>query len=1174
MTDARPLNQFYHIAERFTRSVNVAEDYSRPENLRDYIVTPLSKAVLSRIGCGLNGRGGAWSITGPYGAGKSAATLFVAEVLGYPVNTRARDLLKSVDRDRLDDLYEDVPGLQTGGYLVVPMMGSHEPISWTVLAGLVSGLSSLAILNRDVADHLNRVRELYARVTIGEAVPRADLMDAIQRSTLVVRASNPSALGLLIIYDELGKTLEYAALHPERSDVGILQAMAEAAARSEEAPVGLITILHQAFEHYAAHLSPVQQREWAKVQGRFEDIVFLASQGELLHLIDKAICSVRPPEGLSQLISAEVDEAEHLGILPGDVERRDALRTLAGCAPLHPTVTLVLARLFRSRLSQNERSLFAFLSSGEPYGLQEYLKQETGNEGNYRPFYRLHNLYDYIMATTGSAVYAQSRGKRWAEIEDALERLPKASGAIEAEAVKTIGLLGLLGDQRHLRASQQVLVYALADGRTVDDESVHRALRRLEEWGIVLYRRFKKAYSLWQGSDVDLDERFEQGMAHVDRSLSLASLLESKGELKPFVAKRHLHETGTFRYFVPWVVEVNDLPEVERRAFDPADGVVVFVLSEHGASHAELVAEVLRFSAQMEPPRQQIILFAVPRETRGIREAFHETLAWQWVAENTPELEGDSIARRELSARHLAAQQRLDGTAARCFDLAYGYQTSTWIWMGQELSLASARDLSGIFSQTCDLAYSQASIVLNELINRRSVSSAASAARRNLIEAMLEQGDQPKLGMEGYPPEMSMYLSVLEASGLHHQEGDSWVFGPAEGKDPCRVRPLWQAIDDFLTTTEIGPRPVTELYETLRHPPFGIKDGLLPVYVVAAMLHWEAEVALYEQGSFVPRVRPAECERLMRVPERFGLQRYRLDETRARMLYEYSALFGSEIDPGQVALLTAVRPILAFANQLPRYGQLTERLSQESMAVRGALFSAREPQRMLLDTLPHALGFEVENAELDEVQCYFSHLKRVLLELQRAYDALLTEIERQLLDALLLPSDMQAARREIAQRARILQEWVADLRLKAFVLRLGDAQLPRREWLESVAAGLTNKPPKQWNDGDALGYQVALAEQAAQFRRTEELALAQASQQDSTGTGRVLRLGVTDGRGREQREITRISPDQEQELSRLVSTLQEMLQTHGLDKTKQAMVVAELARRTLDSTPPLQEGGD
>lgn len=1172
MNETTTLYDIFRVGERFQRSVNIAADYGNRQALDDYILTYLGRAVLSRIGHSLraNATGRAWSITGPYGAGKSAAILFLAEVLGYPVNSYARTLLKSTDPELLEELYDQLPGLQSGGFVIVPLAGSREPMAWTLLDGLISSLSVLETSTTALDEQLCAVRNLYNQARSARAVSTASVAEAIQLSARIVQSANPSILGLLIIYDELGKALEYATLHPEHGDIGILQTLAELAARSEEAPVGLITILHQAFEHYAAGLSPVQQREWAKVQGRFEDIGFLESPGELLSLINKAIYPVKPLDHeLSEVIASEAIRAERLSILPRDLDRQVTQHVLAGCAPLHPTVALALGRLFRSRLSQNERSLFAFLSSGEPYGFQEYLRQETWSGDSYRPFYRLDNLYDYVLAAMGSVLYIQAQGKKWAEIEDALNRLPKEAGELEARLIKTIGLLGLLGDQHYLKASEDVLAYALADGSSSDADSVHRALECLADWGITVYRRFKDAYSLWQGSDIDLNERFEQGLAQIDRSKSLASLLQTRDQVKPYVAKRHLHETGTFRYFIPWIIDFENFQKIARRPFGVADGAVVFILGTNSTPIEEIVRSVQAFSAKLESPRRDLIFFAIPRGVQGIRETFEETLAWEWVADNTPELEGDSIARRELAARHLAAQERLERASAHCFEKAHSFRACVWVYAGSELHFESARALSVAVSDACDRVYKDAPTVQNELINRRKLSSAAAAARRNLLEQMLTHPTRAKLGMEGYPPEMSIYLSVLERSGLHHQAGDAWAFGPPEGEDFSRVTPLWQAIDTFLTTTEEAQRPVNDLYDLLRQPPYGIKEGLLPIYLAVAMLHWEAEVALYENGSFIPNIGIAVFERLIKVPEQFRVQRYRLGGARSYLFERYSALLGrGQTSHDQVTLLTAVRPILGFVRQLPSYTHLTRSLSPEATAVRDAVLSAREPYRLLFEDLPAAVRIDARqvNTDLETAQLFFTALRNALLELQRAYDILLTTIQGPFLEAMRLPQAMTAARQEVTRRALILQEYVADLRLRAFVLRLADTRLSDQEWIESIASCLANKPPKHWNDQDLLRYGTELAEIAGRFRRVEEIAVEAQKIGKHTEGASLIRLGVMVQSGEEQRDIVTILPEEEAEVHAVANELDAALRHMGASTRISLAAIAELTRQVLASS--------
>jgi hypothetical protein len=577
--------------------------------------------------------------------------------------------------------------------------------------------------------------------------------------------------------------------------------------------------------------------------------------------------------------------------------------------------------------------------------------------------------------------------------------------------------------------------------------------------------------------------------------------------------------------------------------------------------HSEQVVErVAELSAALASPRQVQTLFAVPQHVQGIRESGEEVAVWEWVAKNTPELEGDRVARRELAARHLAARVRLERATSRCFDPASSYRSCSWVWQGQRRAFDSARELASTVSDACDQAYGQTPIVKNELVNRRSLSTAAAAARRALIERMLTQGDEERLGIEGYPPEASMYLSVLQASGVHREGPDGWWFGPPPpDNDEHGVRPLFEAIDRFLEGSEGHSRPVVDLYEELALPPFGIKEGLLPIYLTAALLHWESEIALYEEGTFVPRVRPAELERLMRAPERFSLQRYRLDETRSAMLLDYARLFNPDVQPTSATVLNSVRALVLFAAQLPRYTQMTRRLSAEARAVRETLLTTREPQPMLFDMLPAALGADVKTAE--GMEDYFRRLRDVLLELQSAYERLLGTIEKELLDALRLSPPLEAARHEIAPRAQGLQRWSADLRLQSFAMRLADEELPNREWLESVAAGVANKPPNTWNDSDERGFYSTLMELAGWLRRTEEVALAKGTH---TGQGRVIRLGITDADGQERRDVLHIAPGREAELRGAVDALKQALSRLSLDPQMVLGALADLAHSLLE----------
>ena len=75
---------------------------------------------------------------------------------------------------------------------------------------------------------------------------------------------------------------------------------------------------------------------------------------------------------------------------------------------------------------------------------------------------------------------------------------------------------------------------------------------------------------------------------------------------------------------------------------------------------------------------------------------------------------------------------------------------------------------------------------------------------------------------------------------------------PREEEDPCNLAPAWEAATKLLESNRDRAVSVSEVYEIWRQPPFGIKDGLLPVLAAAFILSLRRDVAFYRQSVFQP----------------------------------------------------------------------------------------------------------------------------------------------------------------------------------------------------------------------------------------------------------------------------------------------------------------------------------
>ncbi len=965
--------------------------------------------------------------------------------------------------------------------------GYREPVESALVKALFETVQRFGS-GRQISRLKGRLGKLVAK---GRALGRTATLVALFESVLQA-AVRSGASGLILIIDELGKLLEYAASHPEDGDVFVLQELAEAAARSKP-PFLIVTTLHQAIDRYTQHISPSRRQEWAKVQGRFEDIAFEEPTEQMLRLLALAIEHVGPEDATKRLVAEGqklAAEAWGLGARVGTLSENEFIQVLSAAMPLHPTVALVLSPLFR-KLAQNERSLFAFLTSGEQSGFQDFLTQQHWTP-TAADLYRLDHAYDYVATALGGALYTHHRGKVWAEVQSALERLREATET-EMRVAKAIGLLQAIGYSAGIPASRDWLRFALRQAGESDDK-LDAAIRWLEERSVVVYRRHADSYALWEGSDVDIEERIQEARrAVVDPARNMVSCLSEHAPLRPMVARRHSYRTGTLRYFDVCYADRGNLEAVLVADSGEADGRVVYCVPLNSEDRSAMTT-MLTDTAQQA---RDTVLAAIPAEGVDVKEHCYELACLHWIERNTPELDSDATARRELRARIGSVRQALVETLGQVFlpSRERGNRRCRWFYKGEEVKLTSARELNELLSEICDGVYRHTPTWRNELVNRRELSSSAAKARRNLVEAMIEHAEEEVLGIKGTPPERSMYDSLLRATGLHRRKGEKWAFCPPGRNAETALAAIWKAVDSFLDESERGPLPVAQLFDRLHRAPFGLKAGVLPVLLGAVLLHFDNEIALYEEGTFVPLLTTPVFERITRAPERFSIQRCRIAGPRAVVFNRYAAMLSGQLGTAGQAkpkLLSVVRPLFRLVRQLPEYVGKTQQLTATAANIFRAIKEARQPDKLLFSDLPAACGLGAFSprgrASLDQVDAFFGVLRSALVELQQAYPRLVSTIEQLTLTAFRLSPPLAQARPELSHRAKLVSGICVDPKVKGFITRVVDAVPDDATWLESLASLLAGKPSTMWGDDERARFEVNLSLTARLFHHFETLA--------------------------------------------------------------------------------------
>lgn len=1112
----------FNIQTRFLRSANLERDFRDPAALEGYVVTSHIQANLNRISGGLDRRSGqkAWRITGSYGSGKSSFALLLANLFAGRDSNIPPQLRRSID---LTEIKRNKPR-----YLPVLITGSREALAKRVIQAVGNVLSDLPE-KRSLRQILDRI-ERYSSAT---AAQQAEI-DAVQ---LILDANSEAiasgaAGGLLIIVDELGKFLEFAALHPERQDVYLLQQLAEASTRSAKEPLFIIGLLHQGFSAYADQLSQSGQREWEKIAGRFEELVFDQPLDQVAHLINGALNNSRElyPRGLDTRAKAAMRETLDSGWFGTAPPYTSLIQSAGGLYPLHPTVVPVIIRLF-TRFGQNERSLFSFLLSNEPFGLQTFSQRPASLDS----FYRISDLYDYAASNFGYRLSLQSYRNHWNHI-DSLVRSFRSSSEVEIAILKTVGLLNLINSPE-LIPNEAGLILALSDGSDTSIESVRAALVRLHKQTSILYSRGRMGgYCLWSHTSINLDACYDEASRAVGRTPRVASRIKDLLDARPIVARRHYISTGNLRHFEVAYCEIAEFSSILENSAGSADGRIVIPLCET-VEEMQAAAKIAR-SVQNAPD----LLIGLTSPLNDLEKLVQEVERWSWVQANTPELKDDRYASEEVIRQRTSATQTLEKRVHHYAGLrqvsGVGAATMKWFHNGQEQRVKSGKAFLSLLSDLCDQLYPNAPTIHNELVNRRILSSAAASARMRLIEGMFESGDKPLLGMDPAkkPPEMSMYRSVLLASNLHVLTKEkNWALQePSEAADPCNFRPGIARLLEILTVAPDSRVLVSEVFNALRKPPYGIRDGILPILLVVVLLQHQHEIALYENGTFLSHVGPEEILRLTKTPQSFELQFCRIQGIR-RILFEklisMLGIMGKSKPKGEV--LEIVRPLCVFVAELPEFTRTTNRLTVGTRAVRDAILNAREPGVLLFKELPIALDVEPfsphdSNAPSAQIQEFVIKLKTAVEELKWTYPLLKDRIRERLaaaFDVEKSSASLQALRESLSERCEGLIINIRDIDLKAFCLRLIDSHLPESDWLESIGSYVANTPPTRWKDDDESAFMEKLPPLVQKLMRVESINFAPGK---NKSTSTAMRIAITARDGSERDRVVYLNPDEEQ----------------------------------------------
>lgn len=877
---------------------------------------------------------------------------------------------------------------------------------------------------------IDNVRELIGSSSIKPVV-------LVRELEALIKLSNSEGRGFILMIDEFGKFLEYASANGAEKELYFLQQIAELINNSEY-EAAFITTLHQDFSAYAVELNSTQRNEWIKVKGRFKELTFNEPVEQLLLLASKRIEAEPPTTTVEQISSLiEIIGQAKAFSLKDYFDEKIARKIY----PLDLLSGSILA-LSLQQYGQNERSLFTFLNTDSFYGLGDF-------DAERQNFYAVANVYDYLNYNLYSFLNSKANihyGK-WAEIKNALERV---EGEIKEEdhilyqtLIKTIGLLNIFSHGSARLDATFLVGYIELTSKL---SGVAFAIDHLQRLNLLSYNRYSHRYFYSETTIVNIDDAIHEASLEISRSNNIVSFLNGYLPIAPISAKRAYYEKGTPRVFE---YKITDIPYSASKPNAQVDGFINLIFNEQIKE-----IDIIKSSKDNE----EAVLYAHFLRVEDIQHAIEEVEKAEIAKAKYP---NDKIIQRELSSIIDIQKNLLNYFLYEGF---YDWNSVNWYYKGEKVLFKNSKHFNSFLSEITDQVYPLTPIFISELVNKTKLSGAISSARKSLIDAILNHENEEGLGIDGFPPQKSIYLSLLLQTGIHQKMENGW--GLQEITDPTqdgnKFMPLFRASNDFVTSTKGAKRSIADLYDILEQSPYKLKKGFLDFWIPIYLIMKSDDFAMYGQNGFIPDVDSEVLELLVKNPGAYTVKAYDTEGIKVRLFNKYRDLLAltETKQTSNDAFIKTIIPFFKFYKELKPFVKQTKKLTKKTRDIRKALTDATDPEKLFFEDLPNALNYDlVQLNKTPELLIDFSNeLQSSIRELRGAYDDLLNKFES-IINSLW---NKNYAFDEYKNQIKIRYEGALKQYLllpyqKTFYDRLCSPLEDRAAWLSSVAQSTVGK---------------------------------------------------------------------------------------------------------------------
>jgi hypothetical protein len=952
------------VATGFQTAVNIAYDLNNDSKVRGFIPTQSSLDIIEDIllSTATSATQRARILIGAYGRGKSHIILVLLSLLAGKDKSLFDALLAKMKKNN-PSLYEYATGYLESDRRLLPVVirGSSTSLSSSFLGALQTTLRDegmievmpethfksavktiegwkesfpetykqlVASLPCPIEEFVLSLKEygvpeyeqfsaIYPKLTSGSAFNPFvgfDIVELFESVAAGVRSRGYD--GLFVVYDEFSKYLESSIANATISDIKLLQDFAEKCDRSGALQMHLLLICHKDIANYIDENLPKERVDgWRGVSGRFKHVHLHNNYAQMYEIISEVI---KKNEGFwGRYKKDKKKQFDDLvsrftaNKLLDDNNGNEVTYAVFGCYPLHPISTFILPRL-SEKVAQNERTLFTFLSSDDRHTLSSFLASAKEEFPLLTPDY----LYDYFEPLLRKEPYTSEAHKIYKLASNVLQKVDENS--LGAKILKTIALIYLVEQFEKLPPMVNIICDAFIDSVS-NIKVINGALSELIEKDCIVYlKRSNNHLKIKESSGVDIPNEITRFIENNKATLRAKDILNRSFFDSYMYPTRYNDEVEITRYFDFTFIDSDDFFDVdnwENRISDiEADGVVYAIIP---SSEPEI--EKIKKALTKSVRGTDRIVFIVPNSYYDIGK-----IAFEYEAIKTlrASVEDDDLLGDEYDI-YLDDLTDVLGSYINTYSRPEN-GGATYFHNGKKCAINRRSQLSEKLSAICETKFHRTPIINNESINKNTLPTQAINSRTKLLSGLLGAELLPNLGLTGTGQDVSMMRSTLVQTGIL-VNCDTAPYLNLE-PDNANLRAMLRAIQEFFHNAgNNGGSPFSALYDRLTLPEhgFGLKRGIIPIYVAAA-LRQDRQNLVVKCGQSEVRITPDLLNEINESPKDYSVILDDWNEDKAAYISGLEQLFSEQASDREKAYNRFSYVLLAMNRwymNLPKYAK-------------------------------------------------------------------------------------------------------------------------------------------------------------------------------------------------------------------------------------------------------------